>query len=204
MINKGKLLKLFASLGIKGILCLICLLICLASVSFALVTYTSTVAITPTVQLSVGTTTASWTIYVNEVNQVQYMPGGASETTLNTGDTSTYAFKVVTDANKVCAVKVELTTAMDPSKFSNFDITVLSNSTAGGSWGAETLYTGSTGTSTTLSIDGLTQGAAAYIHQGISTTKYYEIQVTYSYDKVDDTTPITATFQFTPFPQNGF
>ena len=117
MLNKRKILKLFASLGIKGVLCLICLFICLASISFALVTYTSTVTITPTVQLSVGTTTASWTIYVNEVNQVQYMPGGASATTLNTGDTSTYAFEVVTDANKVCAVEVELTTAMDPPNF---------------------------------------------------------------------------------------
>jgi hypothetical protein len=45
------------------------------------------------------------------------MPGGASATTLNTGDTSTYAFEVVTDANKVCAVEVELTTAMDPPNF---------------------------------------------------------------------------------------
>ena len=203
MLNKRKILKLFASLGIKGVLCLICLFICLASISFALVKYTSTVTITPTVQLSVGTTTASWTIYVNEVNQVQYMPGGASATTLNTGDTSTYAFEVVTDANKVCAVEVELTTAMDPTKFSNFDITVLS-STAGGSWGPETLYTAPTGSATMASINGLTQDAAAYIHQGLSTTKYYEIQVTYSYDLVDNTTPITATFQFTPLPQNGF
>jgi hypothetical protein len=203
MLNKGKILKLFASLGIKGVICLICLFICLASISFALVTYTSTVTITPTVQLSVGMTTASWTIYVNEVNQVQYMPGGASATTLNTGDTSTYAFEVVTDANKVCAVEVGLTTAMDPTKFSNFDITVLS-STADGSWGPETLYTAPTGSTTMASINGLTQGAAAYIHQGFSTTKYYEIQVTYSYDLVDNTSPITATFQFTPFPQNGF
>jgi hypothetical protein len=203
MLNKRKILRLFASLGIKGVLCLICLFICLASISFALVTYTSTVTINPTVQLSVGTTTASWTIYVNEVNQVQYLPGGSSEPTLNTGETSTYAFEVVTDANKVCAVEVGLTTAMDPAKFSNFDITVLSNST-GGSWVAETLYTNPTGTSTTASINGLDQGAVGYIHQGLSTTKYYVIQVTYSYDLVDTTTPITATFQFTPFPQNGF
>ena len=100
---------------------------------------------------------------------------------MNTGDTSTYAFEVVTDANKECAVEVELTSAMDASKFSNFDITVLS-STAGGTWSAEPLYTAPTGTTTMPSIDGLTQGAAAYIHQDISTTKYYEIQVTYSYD----------------------
>jgi hypothetical protein len=131
------------------------------------------------------------------------MPGGSSETTLNTGDTSTYAFEVVTDANKVCAVEVGLTTAMNASKFSNFDITVLS-STTGGSWGAETLYNATTGSTTVASINGLNQGAVAYIHQGLSTTKYYEIQVTYSYDLVDATTPITATFQFTPLPLNSF
>ena len=203
MLNKIKILRLFASLGIKGVLCLICLFICLASISFALVTYTSTVTINPTVQLSVGTTTASWTIYVNDVNQVQYMPGGSSATTLNTEDPGTYAFEVVTDANKVCAVEVGLTTAMDPVKFSNFDITVLSNST-GGSWVAETLYSAPTGSTTVASINGLNQGAVAYIHQGLSTTKYYVIQVTYSYDLVDTTTPITATFQFTPFPQTSF
>lgn len=198
MTNKGRLLKLFVSLGSKGVLCLICL----ASVAFALVTYTSSVTIYPTQQLSVGTTTASWTIYVNEVNQIRYMPGGFSEPTLSTGDTSTYAFKVVTDANKVCAVKVELTSAMNASKFSNFDITV--QSSTGGAWGAETLYAASTGGTTKDSINGLTQGDAAYVHQVASTTKYYEIQVTYSYDKVDDTTPIPVTFQFTPLPQGNF
>ena len=80
---------------------------------------------------------------MNEVNQARYMPGGFSEPTLNTGDTSTYSFKVVTDANKVCAVKVDLTSEMDESKFSNFVITV--RSSTGGSWGAETLYAASTG-----------------------------------------------------------
>jgi hypothetical protein len=116
-------------------------------------------------------------------------------------DTSTYAFEVVTDANKVCAIEVELTSAMDPSKFSSFDITVLS-SPSGGAWTAANLYTGPTGSTTTPSIDGLTQGAAAYIHQGLSLTMYYEIQVTYSYD--GDNTPLTATFQFTPLPLNSF
>jgi hypothetical protein len=125
------------------------------------------------------------------------MPGGSSESTLNPGDTSTYAFEVVTDANKECAVEVELASAMDETVFSNFDITVLS-SASGGTWTAEPLYTTPTGTTTTPSINGLTQGAAAYIHQDISTTKYYEIQVTYSY--VGESTPITATFVFTPFP----
>ncbi len=197
MLNKGKPRKLFVSLGIKGVICLICLAICLASVSFALVTYTSTVTINPTVQLSLGTTTASWTIYQNEQNVAQYMPGGSSESTLSTGETSTYAFEVVTDANKECAVEVELTSAMDETIFSNFEITVLS-STGDGTWVAEPLYISPTSTTTTPSINGLTQGAVAYIHQGSLTTKYYEIQVTYSYD--GDNTPITATFMFTPFP----
>ncbi len=59
-------------------------------------------------------------------------------------------------------------------------------------------YASSTGGTTKASIDGLTPGDAAYVHQAVSTTKYYEIQVTYSYDKVDDKTQIPVTFQFTP------
>jgi len=195
---KRRLLKIIVSLGVKGVLCLICL----SSVCFALVTYTSSVTISPMVQLGVGTATASWDIYVNEVNQTRYMPGGFSEPTLNTGDINTYGFKVTTDANKVCAVKVTINTQMDNAKFSNFNITILSST--GGAWGAETLYSASTGGTTKTSIDGLTQGDAAYIHQAVSTTKYYEILVTYSYDLVSDNTQIPVTFQFTPLPQAGF
>jgi hypothetical protein len=198
MLNKPR--KIFASIGGKAIICLVCLAVCVASVSFALVTYTSSVTITPIVQLSVGTTTSSWTVYQNEQNIAQYMPGGTNEPTLSAGDTSTYAFEVVTDASKVCAVEVQLTSAMDASQFSNFDITVLSSS--GTAWSTATLYTSATGTTSTSSIDGLTQGAAAYIHQSFSLTMYYEIQVTYSY--IGNTSPITATFQFTPLPENGF
>jgi len=153
-------------------------------------------------QLSLGTTSTSWTIYVNDVNQTRYMPGGFSETTLNTADTSTYAFMVVTDANKVCAIKVEITTPVDNTKFSNFEITVLSSTGAG--WSSEPLYAASTGATTKAFIDGLTPGDSAYIHQGLSTTKYYEIQVVYSYDLVGDNSQIPVTFQFTSLPQSGF
>ena len=198
MANKRKLFKLFVSLGLKGALCLICL----AAVGFALVTYSNSVTISPTEQLSIGQSTASWTIYVNEVNQVRYMPGGFSEPTLSTSDATTFSFKVVTDANKVCAVKIELPTAMDPVKFSKFQITVLSST--GGAWGTEPLYAAQTGTTTKTYIDGLTQGDAAYVHQDISTIKYYIAQVTYSYDLVNQTTQIPVTFQFTPLPQDGF
>jgi hypothetical protein len=131
------------------------------------------------------------------------MPGGFSEPTLSSGDTSTYAFKVVTNANNGCAVEVELTSAMNASKFSQFDITVLSSVT-GGTWSAEPLYTNPTGTATTASINGLIQGDTAYIHQGGSTTNYYAIQVTYSYNLVADNTQIPMTFEFTPLPQASF
>ncbi len=201
MPKKSKIVKLFISIGIKGVLCIVCL----ASVAFALVTYSTAVTITPTQQLTAGVGTSAFTVYVNEVNQVRYVPGttgGFSELTLNTGDTTTYAFKVVTDAHKVCAVKVELQSAMDGLKFSNFDVTV--RSSTGGAWGTETLYDAATGTNAKASINGLTPGDAAYVHQDVSTTKYYEIQVTYSYDKVDTNTAITPTFVFTPLPQDGF
>jgi hypothetical protein len=198
MINKRKLLKLFVSPSVKVALCLICLV----AVAFALVIYTGSVVITPVEQLSVGASSTPWNIYVNEVNQTRYMPGGFSEPTLNPSDTSTYAFKVVTDANKVCAVEVKLSSAMDASKFSNFNITVLSSS--GGAWGTEPLYTAATGMTTKAYIDGLAQGDSAYIHQAVLTVKYYLIQVTYSYDLVNATSQIPVTFQFTPLPQDGF
>ena len=108
MSNNTKSRKLLRSLGVKGIICALCLIVCLASVSVALVTYTGAVTLTPTVQLSVGTATVSWTIYQNDQNIVKYMPGDSAEATLNTADSTTYAFKVVTDANRECAVEVEL------------------------------------------------------------------------------------------------
>jgi hypothetical protein len=198
MANKRKL-KQFFSPAVKVAL----VLICLAAVAFALVIYTGSVVINPVEQLSVGASSSSWNIYVNEVNQVRYMPGGFAEPTLNPSDTSTYAFKVVTDSYKVCAVKVQLSSAMNASEFSNFEITVLS-STAGGAWAQEPLYAASTGATTKAYIDGLVPGDAAYIHQAISTVKYYLIQVTYSYDLVNATSQIPVTFQFIPLPQDTF
>jgi hypothetical protein len=199
MANKRKLLlKLFVSPTLKVVLCLICLV----AVAFALVIYTGSVVITPVQQLTVGAPTASWNIYVNEVNQVRYMPGGFSEPTLSPTDTSTYAFKVVTDSYKVCAVEVQLSSAMNASEFSNFTITVLSST--GGSWAQEPLYAAATGSTTKEYINGLVPGDSAYIHQVVSTTEYYLIQVTYSYDLVNATSQIPMTFQFTPLPQNGF
>ncbi len=198
MASKRKLTKLFVALGVKGVICLVCL----AAVTFALVTYTNTLTISPTIQLAIGETTASWTIYVNEVNQVRYMPGGFSQPTLNTADSTTYSFKVTTDAHKVCAIKVEMPTAMDPALFSKFQITVLSST--GGAWATEPLYSAATGVTAKNYVDGLTPGDAAYIHQDLSTVSYYLIQVTYSYDLASQGTQIPITFQYTPLPQDGF
>lgn len=198
MPNRKKLLKLFVSLGIKGVLCMICL----AAVGFSLVAYQSTVAISPVVQLTTGQTTASWNIYVNDVDQVRYMPGGFSEPTLDTTDTSTYAFEVITDAYRVCAVEIQLTAPVDDTEFSEFQITVLSST--GGAWSPAQLYAASTGSTTLSYIDGTAPGATGYIHQPLLTTEYYIIQVTYSYDLTDQNTQIPVTFQFTPLPQVGF
>jgi len=187
-----------AILGVKGILCLAFL----SMITTALVTYTAILTMTPTQQFNIGAATPSWTVYVNDVNQVRYLPGGSTEPTLNTGDSNTYAFKVVTDANKVCAIKIELTSAVDSAKFSNFNITV--RSSTGGAWSAETLYAGATGSTTKSYINGLTGSDAGYVHQATSTTKYYEVKVTYSYDKVDATAQVTVPFQYTPLPQDSF
>jgi hypothetical protein len=195
--------KLEAMLGVKGFLCLASL----TMIALALVAYTATVTVTPTQQFTIGATTASWTVYVNDVNETRYLPGsgspaGSAEPTFNASVSSTYAFKVVTDADKVCAVKIELTSAVNSSKFSKFEITA--KYWTGAAWADETLYAAATGSTTKSYINGLTSGDAGYIHQGVSTTRYYLIKVTYSYDLVDETTQITVTFQYTPLPQDSF
>ena len=189
--------RIGALLGLKGILALAFL----TSIGFALVTYQSAVTITPTQQFTIGASSDSWTVYVNEVNQVRYLPGADTVLTFDSGNTSTYAFRVVTDADKVCAVQIELTTAMDNTKFTNFDITV--NYWDGDSWEIATVYNSATGSTTVTDIDGLTT-TAGYIHQAVSTSTYYLVKVTYSYDLVDTTDVITADFLYTPLPQDSF
>jgi hypothetical protein len=195
--------KLGAILGLKGVLCFVSL----TMIALALVTYTASVTITPTQQFTVGATSASWTVYMNDVNETRYLPGsgspaGSSEPTFNASDTETYAFKAVTDADKVCAVRIELISAINSSKFSKFQITAeYWNGTA---WDAETLYDAATGSSPKSYIDGLTSGDFGYIHQDTLKTTYYLLKVVYSYDLTDETTQITATFQYTPLPQDSF
>lgn len=187
----NKIRKIRALLGIKGVLAIASL----TTIALALVVYTASVTITPTSQFTLGTSTYTWTIYVNEVNQVRYLPGGSS---LPADGTTTYAFRVST-TSKGCAVQIELTPAMSSSLFSNFDITVMEWQPGTG-WVSATLYDAATGGSSISSINGLTT-AAGYIRQaaGASDTSYL-IRVTYSYDLVDTATPVTATFQYTPLP----
>ena len=189
--------RLSAILGLKGILALSSLV----TIAVALVIYSAAVTVTPTQQFTIGSTSDSWTIYVNEVNQARYLPDADTEPTFNAGDTDTYAFRVVTDAYKVCAVQIELTSAMDNTKFSNFDITV--DYWDGDSWEAATLYNAATGSTTVTDIDGLTT-TAGYVHQAVSEDTYYMVTVTYSYDLVDTNTDVTATFQYTPLPADAF
>ncbi|MFQ6127218.1 MAG: hypothetical protein ACE5R6_21805 [Candidatus Heimdallarchaeota archaeon] len=129
-------------------------------------------------------------------------PAGSAEPIFNASDSDTYAFKVVTDAGRVCAVKIELTSAVNSSKFSKFQITA--KYWNGSMWLDETLYASATGATTKSYIDDLTAGDAGYIHQATSTTKYYLIKVTYSYDLVDTTTSVTVTLQYTPLPRESF
>jgi len=192
-----KIRKLGAVLGVKGFLCLASL----TMIALALVVYTATVTITPTQQFTKGAISDSWTVYVNDVDEVRYFPGGSTEPTFNAGDPNTYAFNVTTDAQKNCSVKIELTAAVNSSKFSNFNITV--EYWTGAAWADETLYAGATGSTTKSYIDGLSSGDAGYIHKSGATTRYYLIKVTYSYDQTDETTQVTVTFQYTPLPQDS-
>jgi len=192
-----KIRKIGMILGLKGYLAVGSLL----TIALALVVYSASVTVTPTQQFAVGSSSDSWTIYVNELDQIRYLPGGFSEPAFDSSDPNTYAFRVVTDAEKTCAVKIELSSPIDAGKLSNFDITV--DYWTGAAWAPATLYDSATGTTTVTEIDGLSAGVAGYIHQPVSITTYYLVKATYSYDLVDDTTQITATFQYTPLPWNS-
>jgi hypothetical protein len=201
MVTKSKLAKLSVTLGIKGIL----IIVCLASVTTALVTYSTNVTISPFVQLTQGHNSVAWEVIVNEVNEPRYIPGdnaGYSEVTLDTSNSSTYCFKVTTDAMKVCAVKIELGSAVSSSSFSQFEMTVYSST--GGAWSSETIYSNQNGGTTKAYIDGLTPSDAGYIHQANSATKYYEVKVTYSCDAGDSGTQIPVTLVLTPLPMDNF
>lgn len=195
----NKIKKIRMALGIKGFLCLLAFV----SIATALVSYTSEISANPIQQFTVGSASYKWDVYVNEVNQVKYLPGDTTLPTLNTADSSTYAYKVVTDSNKVCALKIQLTSVIDKTKFSNFNITVLCWNDTNGKWESEKIYAAATGSTVKSSIDG-TSGDLGYIHQATSTKAYYLLQVTYSYDKVDTTTTIDTAVQYTPLPQTAF
>lgn len=186
----NKIRKIRALLGIKGILTIASL----TTIAVALVVYTASVTITPTAQFTLGVSSDSWTVYINDVNQVRYLPGGA--TLPATGATNAFSLDTTT---RGCAVQIELTSAMSSGLFSNFDITVMSYDSVLG-WTSVQLYDSATGGSTITSINGLTTNAG-FIRQALGTgATSYLIRVTYSYDIVGTTTPVTATFQYTPLP----
>lgn len=194
--------KLGAMLGLKGILCLAALTL----VTLALVSYTATVTITPVNPFAQGATADDWTIYINDVDQVRYLPGDGTPAgsivpaSSPNGGVNTYAFKVDTDAGRSMAVNITLTSPADSTKFSKFQITVLFWNATDSSWDAATLYDAPTGGSTKSYIDGLTSDYG-YIQHAVSTSRYYLMQVTYSYDSVETTTAVTVDFSYTPVPQ---
>lgn len=190
--------NIVAILGVKGLLCLASLTV----IALALIVYTAVVTINPTRQFSIGAISSSWTVYINDMDKVRYLPGGSTEPTFNADDPNTYSFKVVTDATQACAVKIELASAVNSSKFSKFQVTI--KSWDGSAWVDETLYDAPTGSTMKPYIDGLTPGDAGFVHQAPSTTRYYLVKVTYSYDLVDETAQVTVTFHYTPLPQESF
>ena len=186
--------KIGLILGLKGILAISSLI----TIAMALVIYSTSVTVMPIQQFTIGSTSDSWTIYVNEVDQVRYLPGGFVPPTFDQNDLETYSFRVLTDTEKSCAVKIELTSAIDGGKYSKFDITV--DFWTGASWASAIIYDSASGATSISEIDGLSASAVGYIHQDVSTLTYYLVKATYSYDLVDDTTQTTATFQYTPLP----
>ena len=187
----SKIRKIRALLGIKGLLAIASL----TTIAMALVIYTASVTITPTAQFTLGVDTESWTAYINEVNQVRYLPGG--DTLPATGATNAFSLDTT---NRGCAVQIELTSAMDSSRFSNFDITVMYYDADIPGWTSAQLYDSATGGGTLTSINGLTTNAGFIRQAAGESTTYYLVQVTYSYNLVDTTSAVTATFQYTPLP----
>jgi hypothetical protein len=187
----NRIRKIRALLGVKGLLAIASL----TSIALALVVYTASVTITPTAQFTLGASSDSWTVYINEVNQVRYLPGG--DTPPSTGATNAFSLDTT---NRGCAVQIELTSAMNSAVFSNFDITVMYYDATIPGWTSAQLYDSASGGSPITSIDGLTTNAG-FIRQALGTgATSYLIRVTYSYDIVHDTTGVTATFQYTPLP----
>ncbi|TRO51290.1 hypothetical protein E2P61_06545 [Candidatus Bathyarchaeota archaeon] len=186
----SKIRKISAVLGIKGLLAVASL----TSIAIALVVYSTAVTITPANQFTMGPATYSWNVYINDQNAVRYLPGDTAPP--STG--STYAFSL-NDLGTDCAVQIQLTSAMSSGLFSNFDITVMYYDTTLG-WTTAQLYDSAIGGSTLTSINGLNT-TPGFIRQaaGAGATSYL-IRVTYSYDIVGATTPVTATFQYTPLP----
>jgi hypothetical protein len=200
--GKELIKKLRAILGLKGILCFASLTI----VTLALVSYTATVTITPVKPFAQGAAGDNWTIYVNDVDEVRYLPGEGTPagstvpSTSPNGGSDTYAFKVDTDSGRSMAVNITLASPVNTSKFSKFEITALFWNSTDSSWDDATLYDAPTGGSTKSYIDGLTSDYG-YIQQPVSTSRYYLMRVTYSYDLVETTTVITVSFNYIPLPQ---
>ncbi len=195
--------KLKAALGTKGLLCIASLI----TIALALVYYSATVTITPKKIFTVGATSHSWTVYVNDENEIRYLPSNASTpagsfppNSPSISDPNTYAFYVSTEADKACAVNITMSTPADSSKFSKFEVTVKQWVPATSSWANTLLYNAPTGGSIKSFIDGTTNDYG-YVQHPVSTNTYYLICVTYSYDLVDTTDLVTVTFQYTPLPQ---
>jgi hypothetical protein len=196
--------KLRAILGVKGSLCLLSL----AMVVLALVAYTATVTITPAKLFTVGATTDSWTVYVNDYNETRYLPSSASVPAGSSppigppaiGDPSSFAFHVSTGTDKACAVNITMSTPANNNTFSSFQITV--KSWTGLTWNDIAIYDAPTGGSAKSFIRGTNAtNDFGYVQHPVSTSTFYVICVTYSYDLVDTIDVVTVTFQYTPLPQ---
>ena len=192
--------KLKAALGIKGFLCIASLI----TIALAFMVYYADVIITPETLFTMGVTSDSWTVYVNDYNETRYLPSDPASAPPGSSppiDNSTYAFYVSTSADKACAVNITMQTPADNNTFSSFYITV-KQWKLGTGWVNVTLYDAATGGSTKDFIRGTNAtNDFGYVRQSGIASMYYVICVTYSYDIVDTLSQVTVTFQYTPLPQ---
>ena len=148
----------------------------------------------------IGASTSSWKIDQNGVDQIRYLPGvgtpAGSQQPSTPTDTNpnTFAFKVTTDLLRVCAISIKLTSAIDNTKFSKFQITIQRWDSTASAWKDETLYSGFFSTIKPY-INGLENPLdIGYVHHAALASGYYLMKITCLGDTA---TPITVTFQYT-------